>query len=61
VNGFLSVSGLMAEANTELGLHGLTTAGSAFRAYQETLKTALDQGNNNLNFVQGTACPFSFN
>jgi hypothetical protein len=60
VNGFMTVSALMAEANTELGLHGETFDGSAFRSYQEALKNALDQGNNNLNFVQATACPFSF-
>jgi hypothetical protein len=51
----------MAEADAELGVHGSTPDGSPFRAYQESLKNALDQGNNNLNFVQGTACPFSFN
>jgi hypothetical protein len=58
--GFTTVSALMAEANTELGLHGLTLSGSAFRAYQAALKDALDDANNNLNFVQATACPFSF-
>ena len=61
VNGFMTVSALMGEANTELGLHGSTLDGSEFRSYQESLKNALDQGNNNLNFVQATACPFSFN
>jgi hypothetical protein len=61
VNGFMTVSALMAEANTELGLHGSTFDGSEFRSYQEALKNALDKGNNNLNFVQATACPFSFN
>lgn len=58
-SGFSSVSDLMGAANTELGLHGLTLSGSPYRAYQETLKTALDRANNNLNFVQaGSAnCP----
>ena len=61
--GFATVSAVMAEANTELGLHGDTTSGSAFdsfRGYQEALKTALDRGNNNLNFVQPTPCAFTF-
>jgi hypothetical protein len=62
--GFISIADLMAAANTDLGTagHNVTISGgtgAAFRAYQETLKTALDQGNNNLNFLQpgpGT-CP----
>jgi hypothetical protein len=58
--GFATVNAVMAEANTELGLHGLTLSGSPYRSYQEALKNALDQANNNLNFVQGTACAFSF-
>jgi len=58
--GFISVNNLMTAANTELGLHGTTLAGSPFRTYQEALKNALDAGNNNLNFVQGAPCPFSF-
>jgi hypothetical protein len=35
-----TVSAAMAEANAELGLHGLTLAGSPARAYQEALKNA---------------------
>jgi hypothetical protein len=58
--GFISVNDLMAEANTELGVHGLTVAASPERTYQEALKNALDKGNNNLNFVQSSPCPFSF-
>lgn len=58
--GFATVSAVMAEANTELGLHGLTLSGSAYRTYQEALKNALDKANNNLTFVQGKPCPFSF-
>jgi hypothetical protein len=59
VLGFISINNLMSAANTELGLHGLTLTGSPFRAYQEALKIALDQANNNLNFVQGSpaTCP----
>jgi len=58
--GFATVNAVMAEANTELGLHGSTLSGSPFRAYQEALKNALDNANNNKTFVQGTPCPFSF-
>ena len=58
--GFATVNAVMAEANTELGAHGLTTTGSQFRAYQERLKDALDKANNNLTFVQSTPCPASF-
>lgn len=61
-NGFATVSDIMAEANTELGLHGLTTSSSpdsAFRLYQEDLKNALDRANNNQTFVQPgpDSCP----
>jgi hypothetical protein len=56
--GFISINNLMSAANTELGLHGLALAspgtGYQYRTYQENLKTALDQANNNLNFVQGS-------
>ncbi|HSU17945.1 hypothetical protein [Longimicrobium sp.] len=58
--GFAAVNAVMAEANTELGAHGVATDGSAFRSYQEALKNALDRGNNNLNFVQATPCAFTF-
>jgi hypothetical protein len=58
-NGFATVNAVMAEANSELGLHGSTLDGSPYRAYQEALKNALDKANNNLNFVQPTpaTCP----
>lgn len=58
--GFASINDLMTEANTELGIHGTALSGATWRSYQEALKTALDNANNNLNFVQATACPFSF-
>lgn len=58
--GFISINNLLTAANTELGLHGLVLSGSPFRTYQEALKNALDDGNNNENFVQATPCPFSF-
>jgi hypothetical protein len=59
-NGFITVNDLMTAANTELCVHGLTPSGSPFRAFQECMKTTLDQANNNINFVQGSPCPFSF-
>jgi hypothetical protein len=59
-NGFATVSDLMAEANTELGAHGLVLSGSPDRAYQEALKNALDKANNNLNFVQSGPCPVEY-
>jgi hypothetical protein len=52
VNGFATVNAVMAEANTELGAHGLVLSGSPYRSYQEALKNALDNANNNLTFVQ---------
>jgi hypothetical protein len=61
--GFASVNAVMAEANTELGLHADTTSGGAqdaFRAYQQALKNALDAANNNLNFVSAEPCPHTF-
>ena len=58
--GFATVNAVMAEANAELGLHGLALAGSPYRTYQEALKNTLDKANNNLTFVQPTPCPFTF-
>jgi hypothetical protein len=60
--GFATVNAVMAEADAELGLHGVTISGgigSAFRSYQEALKNALDKANNNTNFVQSGSgkCP----
>lgn len=51
-NGFATVNAVMAEANTELGTHGTANSGDAWRSYQEALKNALDNANNNLTFVQ---------
>ncbi len=59
-NQFITINDLMTAANTELGLLNLTTSGSPFRGYQECLKNALDDANNNRNFVQGAPCTFSF-
>jgi len=43
-----------------LGLRGLTLSGNPYRSYQERLKNALDNANNNRSFVQPAPCPFSF-
>lgn len=58
--GYATINDVMAEANAELGLHNITLAGSPYRAYQEALKNALDNANNNKNFVQPVPCAFSF-
>jgi hypothetical protein len=58
--GFATVNAVMAEANAELGLHGTAGAADAWRGYQEALKNALDNANNNKTFVQPAPCPFSF-
>ena len=58
--GFISVADLMDEANTELGVDGHTPAGDPERANQEAKKNALDKANNNMTFIQPTACTFSF-
>jgi hypothetical protein len=59
-NGFITISALITAAESELCLHGNTPAGNQYRAYQECLKTTLDNGNNNLNFVQSQPCsPFT--
>jgi hypothetical protein len=62
-NGFITINDLMTAANNSLCAHGYTPSGSPDRAYQECLKTTLDDGNNNnnKNFVQSAPCPFSFN
>jgi len=59
-NGFITVNALMTAANAELCLHGNTSSGSPYRAFQECMKTTLDNANNNLNFVQSQPCsPFT--
>jgi hypothetical protein len=57
----MTVNALMSEANAELGrarLDPWTDLRSG--PTRRRLKNALDKGNNNQNFVQATACPFSF-
>jgi hypothetical protein len=60
--GFISINDLMTDANNALCASGggYTPSGSPNRAAEECLKNALDHANNNLNFVQGAPCPFSF-
>jgi hypothetical protein len=58
--GFATVNSVMAEANADLGANPTTVKAGALRSHQEALKIALDKGNNNLNFVQSSACPYTF-
>ncbi len=59
-NGFITINALMTAANNALCADGYTPSGDPNRAYQECLKTTLDNGNNNLNFVQSQPCsPFT--
>jgi len=59
VQGFVTVQYLMNAANAALLADGLTLAGDPNRVYQETLKNALDNANNNKIFVQPTPCTFT--
>jgi hypothetical protein len=58
--GYATVQDVMNEANNEIGLHPLTSSTSPYRAYQEVLKNALDNANNNKNFVQDEPCGYTF-
>ena len=63
--GFITVNALMAAADAELLAHPVTKsngAGSAFRAYQATLMTALNLANQDTStvFVQSGPCTFTF-
>lgn len=57
---FITIEDLMNAANASLGSDGYTPAGDPNRALQTCLKDALDDANNNWNFVQSEPCPFSF-
>jgi hypothetical protein len=58
--GFATLGAVMAEANASLAANPLTIADSPARTLQTALKNALDKGNNNLNFVQATACAVTY-
>ena len=61
--GFATVTQVMDEANELLATGGtrlVIGSGHPDFARAEALKNALDRGNNNVNFVQANACPFSF-
>jgi hypothetical protein len=60
--GFATVGAVMTEANTLLGSANplIIGASSSLRPLAEALKNALDKANNNLTFVQGVPCPFTF-
>jgi hypothetical protein len=51
--GFATVNAVMAEADASLLDNTYTVAAGTIRSSQESLKNALDNGNNNLNFVLG--------
>jgi hypothetical protein len=58
--GFATLGAVIAEADAALAANGLVLADSPVRAYQEALKDALDNANNDKNFVQASplTCPF---
>jgi len=55
--GYMSVTNLMQDAVTELGLNKNSVSGSPDRACQEFVKTTLDNADNGKNFVQPGPCP----
>jgi len=62
--GFISIANLMDGANSASN-HSLftdanTTASGVARSCQEFMKNALDNANNNVNFVQATACDVNY-
>lgn len=57
---FITVNDLIQASINELTMHPLTLSGSPYRAYQQCLKDTLDNGNNNRNFVQETACEVNY-
>jgi len=53
---FIKINDLITAANNSLGSDGYTPAGDAYRDVQETIKNALDDANNNKNFVCAEPC-----
>jgi hypothetical protein len=59
--GFETINQLMNDANVLLVAPGnYTVAASTLRSTEERVKTALDKANNNLNFVQPSACQVNY-
>ena len=58
--GFITINDLMTAANNSLCAHPVTKTAGTDRSYQECLKNALDDANNNKNFTQSSPCDFSF-
>jgi hypothetical protein len=61
-NTFITIDQLMTDASNQIQAHQLTTSASdpANRAIQECLKNALDDANNNKNFVQSSPCEVNY-
>jgi hypothetical protein len=59
-SGFISIAELMDAANLSLGDISVTLAGVPQRVYQELVKNALDNANNNKTFVQYAPCLYTF-
>lgn len=55
-----TINDLMAAADASLAVNGNTPSGNPDRAYQEFLKTALDDANNNKTFVQASPGLYTF-
>jgi type II secretory pathway component PulJ len=55
-----TINQIMSDANTSLGLYGLTLSGHPQRANQEQLKIWLDALNNNAGVLSPTPCAYSF-
>jgi hypothetical protein len=57
---FITINDLISAAEAALATDGHAVDGDPNRDLQECLKDALDDANNNLNFVQAGPCDFSF-
>jgi hypothetical protein len=58
--GFITINDLISAANGSLFTNPNTTASGAARTCQQFMKNALDNANNNRNFVQATACEVNY-
>ena len=57
---FISIENLMIAARESIKLYQETYEGHEARAFQNRLKNAIDDANNNLNFLQPTPCAYDF-